>query len=152
MRCYKNVCYLLLELYCIRSLLLTLDSDMRRTQRRVLLCVTSLRSRRPTLLLRHPVLPRNLATQGSAKRGEGRGGKTRQRCATVAQSRSLKFLNFNNSRMGRLRHNMNFILRGMLSDTALWTGLNSFKMWSCSGRRGSESQGYTGNRDRAPWS
>jgi hypothetical protein len=51
-------------------------------------------------------LPRNPATRG-AKRGVGRGGKVRQRSATVAQSRSFRFLNFSNSRMGRLRHNMN---------------------------------------------
>jgi hypothetical protein len=78
---------------------------MRRKQRCVLLRVTSLRSRGPSLLLRDPVLPHNLATLG-AKRREGRGGKTRQRSATVAQSRSLRFLNFSSSRMGRLRHNI----------------------------------------------
>jgi hypothetical protein len=47
----------------------------------------------------------NPAKRG-AKRGEGRGGKTRQRSATVAQSSSLRFLNFSSSRMGRLRHNI----------------------------------------------
>jgi hypothetical protein len=66
---------------------------MRRMQRCALLHVTSLRLRGPSLLLRHPVLTRNLATR-RAKRGEGRGGKTWQRSATVAQSRSLRFLNF----------------------------------------------------------
>jgi hypothetical protein len=34
------------------------------------------------------------------------GGKTRQRAATVVQSRSLRFLNFSSSHMGRLRHNI----------------------------------------------
>jgi hypothetical protein len=78
---------------------------MRRTQRRILLRATSLSLRGPSLLLRHPVLPRNLATQGSTKRVEGWGGETRQRSATVAQSRSLRFLIFISSRMGRLRDN-----------------------------------------------
>jgi hypothetical protein len=41
-----------------------------------------------------------------AKRGEGRESKKRQRSATVAQSRSLRFLNFSSSRMGRLRHSI----------------------------------------------
>jgi hypothetical protein len=47
-------------------------------------------------------LPRNPATR-EANRGEGRGGKTRQRCAIV-QSCSLTFLNFSSSHMGWLRH------------------------------------------------
>jgi hypothetical protein len=47
---------------------------MRRTQRCVLLRVTSLRLRGPSLLLCHPVVPRKLATQSSAKRGETRRG------------------------------------------------------------------------------
>jgi hypothetical protein len=54
-------------------------------------------------------LPRNLATRG-AKRGEGRGGKTQQRSATLAQSRSLRFLNFSSSLMGRLRHSIYILL------------------------------------------
>jgi hypothetical protein len=37
---------------------------------------------------------------------EEKGGKARQRSATVAQSRSLRFLNFISSHMGRLRHNI----------------------------------------------
>jgi hypothetical protein len=45
--------------------------------------------------------------QHGAKRGEGREGKTRQRSATVAQSLSLRLLNFSSSRMGRLSHNIN---------------------------------------------
>jgi hypothetical protein len=45
----------------------------------------------------------NPATRG-ANRGEGRGGKAWQCSATVAQSRSLRFLNFISSRMGRLHH------------------------------------------------
>jgi hypothetical protein len=77
---------------------------MRRMQRRVLLRVTSMRLRGPSLLLCHPVLPRNLAKCGRAKRGEGRGGKTRQRYATVVQSYSLRYLIFISSRMGQLRH------------------------------------------------
>jgi hypothetical protein len=58
---------------------------MRRTQRRVLLCVTSLRSRGPSLLLRNPVLPRNLATHGEARGRDGRqdAAALRYRC-TVA--------------------------------------------------------------------
>jgi hypothetical protein len=49
---------------------------MRRMQHRVLLHVMSLRLHGPTLLLRHPVLPRNLAMQGSTKGGEARRGST----------------------------------------------------------------------------
>jgi hypothetical protein len=41
-----------------------------------------------------------------AKRGEGRGGNTRQRSATVAHSRSLRFLNFISSCMKWLRHSI----------------------------------------------
>jgi hypothetical protein len=78
---------------------------MRRTQHCVLLRLTSRRSRGPSLLLRHPVLPRNSSTRG-VKIGEGRGGKIRQRITTVAQSLSLRFLNFSSYRMGRLRHNI----------------------------------------------
>jgi hypothetical protein len=44
---------------------------MRRMQRRVLLRMTSLRIRHPSLLLLHPVLPPNPATR-RAKSGEGR--------------------------------------------------------------------------------
>jgi hypothetical protein len=77
---------------------------MRRTQRCLLLRVTSLRSHGPSCCAIQ-WLPRNLATRG-AKRGEGRGGKTRQHSVTVAQSRSLTFLTFISSRMGRLRHNI----------------------------------------------
>jgi hypothetical protein len=43
------------------------------------------------------------------KRREGRGGKTRQHSATVAQTRSLRFLNFSSSRIGQLRHNIHDI-------------------------------------------
>jgi hypothetical protein len=43
-------------------------------------------------------------TRSDANRGKGKGGKTRKRSATVAQSRSLKFLNVITSRIGRLRH------------------------------------------------
>jgi hypothetical protein len=111
---------LLLELHCLQSLLWTTESDMRRTQRRVLLRVTSLRLRGPSLLLRHPVLPRQLSNaRCGAKRGEGRGGKTGQRSATVAQSRSLGFLNFSSSRMGRLRH------------TIYWHNYNNFEEVNC---------------------
>jgi hypothetical protein len=80
---------------------------MRRTQRRVLLRVTSLRSRGSSYCCATEQLPRNPATRG-AKTGEGRGGQARQCSATVAQSLSLRFLNFSNSRMGRLRHNIIF--------------------------------------------
>jgi hypothetical protein len=76
---------------------------MRRMQRPVLLRVTLLRLRGPSLLLRHPVLPSKLATQGAA-RSEMKGGE--KRSATVVQSRSLRFLNFSSSRMRRLRHNI----------------------------------------------
>jgi hypothetical protein len=76
---------------------------MRRTQCHILLRVTSLRLRCPSLLLHHPVLPHNIATRG-LKGGEGRGGKMWQRSTTVAQSRSSRFLNFSSFRMGRLRH------------------------------------------------
>jgi hypothetical protein len=81
---------------------------MRRTQHRVLMRVTSLRLRGRSLLLRHPVLSRNLATR-EAKRGEGRGGKTWQCSATVAQPCSLRFLNFISSHMGRLCHTAPFL-------------------------------------------
>jgi hypothetical protein len=49
-------------------------------------------------------LSHNPATRCGAKRGEGRGGKTRQRSTIVAQSHSSRFLNLNSSRTGRLRH------------------------------------------------
>jgi hypothetical protein len=72
----------LLELHCFLCLLKTLESDMRRTQRRVLLRLTSLRSRGPSLLLRHPVLLRNLATHGAA-RSEGKEGEARRDSAPL---------------------------------------------------------------------
>jgi hypothetical protein len=57
---------------------------MRRMQRCVLLCVMSLRSRGVFLLLRHPVLPHNLATHGAARR-EGRQDTAALRyCCTIA--------------------------------------------------------------------
>jgi hypothetical protein len=64
-----------------------------------------------------PVAPSSVTAQPSsarcgAKRGEGRGGKARQRSATVAQSRSLRFLNFGSSRMGRLRHSTFMVFSG----------------------------------------
>jgi hypothetical protein len=55
---------------------------MQRTQRRVLLCVTSLRLRGPSLLLRHPVLPRDLATH-SVARSERKGGEKRRDSAPL---------------------------------------------------------------------
>jgi hypothetical protein len=100
------IAHTLLELNCLQSLLSTLESDMRRTQRRVLLRVSSLKLRGPSLLLRYPLLPCNLPTQGSAKQGERRESKNRQRSATVVQSRSLRFLISITSRIGRLRHNI----------------------------------------------
>jgi hypothetical protein len=50
---------------------------MQRMQRRVLLRVMSLRLRGPSLLLHHPVLPRDLATHNAA-RSEGKGGEARR--------------------------------------------------------------------------
>jgi hypothetical protein len=57
------------------------------------------------------VAPSSVTAQPSnarcgAKRGEGRGGKMRQRSATIAQSHSLRFQNFSSSRMGRLCDNI----------------------------------------------
>jgi hypothetical protein len=116
----------LTALHCLQSLLSTLESNTRRTQRCVLLRVTSLRSRRPSLLLRDKVI----TAYPSNTRNEGRGGKTRQRSATVAKSRSLRFLNFLTSRIGRLRHNILCVLNGFWRIVAIgigrdrrWTGI-----------------------------
>jgi hypothetical protein len=66
-------------------------------------------------------LPCNLATHCAvgaehARGRVGRQGAARQRSIAVAQSRSSRFLRFDFSRMGRIRHNILLRFRGVTVD------------------------------------
>jgi hypothetical protein len=71
-----------LELHCLQSLVWTLESEMRRRQRCVLLRVTPLRSRGPSLLLRDRPNSHRVTKQ-HAERREGKGGEARRGSAPL---------------------------------------------------------------------